>query len=481
MTGQSNAKDRYGYPLSTGSGSAAAHYVEGMDLLLSQNFGAEQRLEDAIEADEGFAVAHGALAFLHMTRGQVPQARESAHRARDLSPGISPREKRQVETVALWAEGKGIQSLTLIREHLLEFPRDAMLLRLAQRLYMLGCSGSGSPNFPQELMALLKSVAEDYGDDWSFLGQYAFAHHETGSYDEALRLAERSLEIYPLNAAACHSVTHVFFERGDAGGGGVFLGGWLPGFDKRASYHVHLSWHLALFELAVGRYQKALDLYESDIRPSVVAKSPSSLADSASLLWRLQIYSGTPPPKPWDEVREQALAAAANTGPAFRDAHACLAFAAASDDDGLSRIAAGWGKLAEDGNPLASEVMAPMIHGIEAFGHGDYQRAVDCLEPVIPQLVRIGGSHAQREVFEDTLLESYLRAGSFVEAETMLRSRLKRRASVRDTFWLGRAQAAAGRLEDARSSLNEAVSKWQGGDKDSPEIRNLVEISQKVA
>ena len=481
MTSQSNAKDRYGYPLSTGSNQAAEHYIVGVDLLLSQNFGAEQRLEDAIEADEGFAVAHGALAFLKMTRGLVSQARESAQRARDLSPGTSLRERQQVEAVALWVEGKGLQSLTMIREHLLEFPRDALLLRLAQRLYMLGCSGSGVPNFPQELMALLRSVEGHYGDGWSFLGQYAFAHHETGLFDEALRFAERSLEIYPLNAVACHSVTHVFFERGDAGGGGGFLGGWLPGFDKRASYHVHLSWHLALFELALGRYQNALDLYESDIRPSVVAKSPTSLADSASLLWRLQIYGGTPSPKPWEEVRDQALPAAKNTGPAFRDAHACLAFAAASDHDALSAVAAGWGKMADEGNALAAEVMVPMIQGIEAFGQGDYQRAVSRLEPVIPQLVRIGGSHAQREVFEDTLLESYLRAERFEEAESMLRSRLKQRASIRDTFWLGRAQAETGRLEEARGSLNEAASKWQDGDTDSPEIRNLAGISQQVS
>ena len=150
MTGQTNAKDRYGYSLSTSSGPACEHYIEGLDLLLSQNYGAEQRLEQAIEADEGFAAAHGALAFLKMTRGLVPQARESAQRARDLSPGISSREKRQVEAVALWVEGKGLQSLTLLRAHLLEFPRDALLLRLAQRLYMLGCSGAGVPNFPQE-------------------------------------------------------------------------------------------------------------------------------------------------------------------------------------------------------------------------------------------------------------------------------------------------------------------------------------------
>ena len=104
-----------------------------------------------------------------------------------------------------------------------------------------------------------------------FWAQYAFAHHETGHVEEARRLAERSLALRPTNAVAAHSVAHVFFETGDAASGGEFLDTWLKGFDRRAPYHVHLSWHQALFELAQGHYQRALALYEADIRPAVVA------------------------------------------------------------------------------------------------------------------------------------------------------------------------------------------------------------------
>jgi pentatricopeptide repeat protein len=62
------------------------------------------------------------------------------------------------------------------------------------------------------------------------------------------------------------------------------------------------------------------------------------------------------------------------------------------------------------------------------------------LEPLSGELVRIGGTNAQREVFEDTLVEAYLRACEFDKAESLLRRRLSRRSSARDLVWLQRAQ-----------------------------------------
>ena len=76
-----------------------------------------------------------------------------------------------------------------------------------------------------------------------------------------------------------------------------------------------------------------------------------------------------------------------------------------------------------------------------AFARGDYESAVQHLEPVTDQVVRVGGSNAQREVFEDTLLQAYLRAERYAQAESLLRKRLARRPSTRDTLWLQQAQS----------------------------------------
>ena len=304
------ARDRYGLPISTSSAAAADHYVEGIDLLLSQSYGPEERFQQAIEADDGFALAHGAMAAVLMFRVRPVEAKESVERASSLAAGTAHRERQQVEAIRLFVNGEGPRALALIREHLSEYPRDVLMLRLGHRLYLLGCNGAGVADYPQPLLEFMKSVEPAYGDDWAFLGQYSFAHHENGLLEEARRLAERSLTLRPSNAVASHSVAHVFFESGEHSGGADFLGDWISGYDKRAPFHVHLSWHLALFELAEGHYQRALELYEHDIRPSVVEKSPTSLADSASLMWRTQMYSGSAPPFPWQEVQEQAAPAA---------------------------------------------------------------------------------------------------------------------------------------------------------------------------
>jgi hypothetical protein len=88
---------------------------------------------------------------------------------------------------------------------------------------------------------------------------------------------------------------------------------------------------------------------------------------------------------------------------AFLDAHAALAFVAMGDAEALARLIGGLEALAGAGRPLVAEVILPLARGLEAFGQGAYDEAIRWLEPLDGQLVRVGGSHAQWEVFEDTL------------------------------------------------------------------------------
>ena len=485
MQDQTQRQDRYGLPITTSSALAAEHFIEGLDLLLEQNYGPEEQFTQAIEADAGFALAYSALAYMLHLRAQVPEAREQAQQAQALATGVTRRERQQIEATALFVNGQGTRAYALIREHLVDYPRDILMSRMAQRLFALGCSGAGVASFPEVFFSLMQSLESAYGDDWAFLGQYAFAHHETGHFEVARRLAERSLALRPSSAVAAHSIAHSFFELGDAASGGDFLGTWLKGFDRRAPYRVHLSWHQALFELALGRYQRVLNLYEEEIQPAVAAHTVTALNDSAALLWRWSMYSGSTPPVSPQEVRDLAIPAASRPGPAFRDSHAALAFAVAGDEDSMGQMIDRLRRLADQGDALAAEVTLPLVQGISAFAQGAYHEAVGLMAPLftaprMDQLSRIGGSHAQREVFEDTLLEAYLRAEQFDKAEEMLRTRLQRRDSVRDLFWLGRTQVRSGQPEAARASLHSVTQRWQDADPVSPERTTLNRLTAQA-
>ena len=437
MTNGTAITDRYELPLTTESRTAADHYVAALDMFIAQTYGVEREFGRAVEADESLAVAHAAIGLLQLYRNAPDDAKRTAARAQKLAVNASRRERQQVETISLMINGRNDKAYKLIQEHLKEFPRDILMVRLASRVLILGCSAAGVANFPEELLSMVKPLASEYGDDWAFLGQYAFAHHETGQFADALTYAERSLEQRPDNANASHSVAHVFFETGDPDGGADFLGEWLEGYDRRGPFNVHLSWHQALFQLATGRSENAVSLYEDHIRPTVLKKNFGSLQDAASLMWRMKIY-GDGEPGAWEEVLEIARPAAEKPGPAFRDAHAALAFAAGGHAEEMGKLISGLDAMAGEGNALSSEVMLPLAKGVEAFAHGEYQDAADNLDGLVEQLPRIGGSHAQREVFEDTILESYIRAGRFDRAQDLLNTRLRRRTSVRDEVWLGR-------------------------------------------
>lgn len=480
MTAFTNQNDRYGLPISSASPNAISHYAEGLDLALAQSFGAEEEFAKAVEADEGFAMGHAALGFHQFMRIAVPEARASAKTAVELSSGLSQRQRQSIEIVSRFINGENHQAITGIVEHLKEFPRDALLLRLAQRLFVLGCGGSGVADYPPLFYKMMKDLEPQYGEDWAFMGQFAWANHEVGRMSEGLSLAEHSLDLKPSNAVAAHSVGHVYFETNRNEEGAAFLGSWLDDYDRRAAYRVHLSWHQALFELAMGRYNQALSWYQTDIRPSVQEKKYAALADSASLIWRMHIYGDTVPHAPWEELIELAAPAAANPGPSFRDAHAALAFTAAGDQAMFAKLVDGLQAMANKGDSCAKEATLPLVKGIGAFGEGDYAEAVRLMEPVHPQLTRIGGSHAQRQVFEDTLLEAYLRAEQFDKATSMLRERLSQRETPRDTYWLARAQVGAGENQAAQGSLKQAQAGWEQADTNTPEFASLSRMAEQA-
>ena len=154
-----------------------------------------------------------------------------------------------------------------------------------------------------------------------------------------------------------------------------------------------------------------------------------------------------------------------------------MALAALGDEVGLGKLLDGLNDAADRGHTTAGTVVAPVVEALSAFGQGDYESAAEGLSNVRDLLVSLGGSNAQRDVFEETLVEARLRAGQTEEALELLRERLDRGATARDLFRWGRLQTAKGELAEAKASLRRAAELWANGDADAPEFRALQEAA----
>jgi tetratricopeptide (TPR) repeat protein len=424
--------DRYGLPITTESPTAAERFQHGMDMLLSYGPGAEEAFAAATQTDERLAVAHAGLAMVAVAHGDAATARASMDKAREVVPGATRRERQHVTALATLVAGATTRGLDLVAEHVREFPRDALLVNQAGSA--IGFAGAADRE--QQRVDFLERLAPAYGDDWWFQSALAFTYHEVDRFEESRRLSERSLEQYPGNANASHNLAHIHFELLDNDGGAAFLDSWLAKYDPRASFHCHLAWHLAMFELHRGRYGHALDIFERDILGAVNPRL--AMIDGSALMWRFRLDGQMDSALAWRSLADLA-ARVSRPGFVFGEIHAALAYAACGDDAAFSRLVDGLRELDAKGHPIAGTVALPMVQGIQAFVAGDHAAALAHLEPVAPEFHRVGGSHAQWELFEETMIVCYLALERYDDAARLVRRRLSRRASPRDWGWLARA------------------------------------------
>jgi tetratricopeptide (TPR) repeat protein len=427
--------DRYGLTVSTESPAAFDQFQDGMDRLLAYGPGAEDCFAAALAADENLALAHVGRALLAAVQGDGATARAAAGRARETAAGATRRERQHAEAVYTFVAGETARGLALVDEHVAEFPRDAMLVNQASSAIAL----AGRSDREEHRVAFLERLAPAYGDDWWFQSALAFTYHEVDRFDESRWLSEASLRQYPRNASAAHNLAHIAFETLDIDAGAAFLDEWMAGYDRRATFHCHLAWHQAMFALHEGRYAQALEIFDRDILRSVNPRS--AMTDGTALLWRVRL-DGAHAPLPWRSLADLA-AGVSRPGYLFGECHAALAYAACGDEAALTRMMDGLRALEAKGNPIAGRVVLPLVQGTAAFAAGDHAGALAHFEPVEAEMHRIGGSHAQWELFEETMVACYLELARYDDALRLVRRRLARRASPRDQTWLARASVAS--------------------------------------
>ena len=423
--GTARPEDGHGLPLST-TAEAAAAYNLGLTRVLCVQDGADEAFREAVALDPGFSLGHAALALLGHELGAPGDVQASVAAARaTLSRWTTDREHSFVDVVARRVAGPGADGAAALMAHLSAHPRDALAVSAAVPTIAF----SGVTDLQQESWALVESLRPAYGDDWWYAGLLAFVRQDQGRYDEADRLAVRALLEVPGSGHAVHAQTHVFYETGQHDAGLSWLDHWISTSGRQASHLAHFSWHAALHELSLGSLEALHRRYDAELAPPHVS-GVRALVDSASLLWRCQMtgsWSGDLPlSSVLDTIGPELLERP--TTP-FTAMHAAVALTAAGDLAALARLRA---HAAARHEPVMRDVVVQLCDALAAVAEQRWDDAVRTLRLLGPWLVQLGGSAAQREIVEDTLLFALVRCGRYGEARTLLEARLERRPSPLD-------------------------------------------------
>jgi len=423
-------KDRYDLALSTTSPAARDAYIAGTEAKLTAHPGAIQAFDRAIQADPGFALPHAAKAHALLERGDAAAARAAISAANALTSGLTDRETSHIAFFGLLVAGDAEGALTTLRGHLNAWPRDNLVL--GTTAFTNGLIGSsGRTGQKRMLLDLLDSLAPHYGDDWWFTAHHGMALSENGQHDAASPKIERSLAQNATNPWAAHARAHLCYEQGDPAAARAFLTSWLSTYPREGALFSHLSWHLALCHIEAGEAEAAARLFHDAVAPAVHSgPARGKVNDGVSFLWRWELAGHRRDAAAWRAVHELAASAFPRAGAAFSDMHIALAQIVAGNNVGLASRAQQIVALLQDGRYPSGPLVPAVSQGFAAFEHGDFAATIAALEPVVNDLERIGGSHAQLDLVRFTLLQAYLRSGRADDANRVLTTRHRAPASA---------------------------------------------------
>lgn len=405
-------QDRYANKMSTGSRAALDAYIEGVDLFLAAQAGADKALKRAIAEDPSFALAHTALARHHQTVGNITEAVKSMSSARALSPDCTPREQSHITIIGHLIDGKAALAYQAILKHVADDPRDALILQPCAGVFSL-IAFSGRMGREAETFAFFDSLKTHLDTDWWFDSVRGFSLAEIGRLNEAEPLLERSYTNNPSNANAAHYKGHFHYEAGEHVAGRKFIHKWLKSYDPSSMMHCHISWHDALWALELGETDTAWHIIDNAVRPGR-SSSPSIniLTDMVSFLLRAELAGEPRREDLWKEISEYAARHFSAPGVNFADAHAAIAHAMSGDYETLRM-------LRDTTAGTASDVVNALADVYQDFVRSDWQGVIDGLVPVMGSHERLGGSKAQRDFMEFTLLNALMRLGKAEEANRL--------------------------------------------------------------
>ena len=381
--------DQRGNPVSTTSGDALAHAEHALWQMMSFYGTPFDALDAATAADPAWALPKLMKAgfLLSLTEpGLLGAARAELAIAESTSTHANQRERDHLAALRTLLAGDWHGACRDWEALLLQHPCDALALQWA---HLFDFYRGDALNLRQRVARVLPQWSDADPLHPYVLGHYAFGLEENQRYDEAEAVGRRALAGPARVPWAIHAVAHVMEMQGRHAEGSSWMARWQPDWTDGNGFAGHLGWHQALFALETLDHVEALRCFDAHLSAAPEQITLQRL-DAAALLWRLHLLGADVGPR-WQQLAAGWDLSERHAGfYAFNDLHALLALIAESST-GSNR-------------ETAREVGAPLMRGMLAFARGRSDDAIEALYPARAKAQRFGGSHAQRDLIDQTLL-----------------------------------------------------------------------------
>lgn len=443
MTAPLSSVDAHGNPM-TGDAATIERYDRAIDRFVRFHPEVVDVATELATVDETVPMAHALFAYLHLMSTDADDLATAREAWQALNEGdLNEREHLHARAIGAWATGDWTGAARALDELLYRWPSDVLALMLGHQLdFFLG----DAQNLRDRPARSLREIDPSHPHAEFVRGMAAFGLEESGHYHQALDAGLRAVAANADDVWAIHAVAHTYEMQGMVEEGIRFMteraGDWGTG----NLFTVHNWWHLALYQLEAGRPEKSLGIYDAEVHNAESLGVPIEMLDASALLWRLYL-DGVETGGRFGPLAESWAPKANRPWYVFNDLHATMAFTGAGrvgDAHALIRHLDGWLDSASGTNArMTAEIGLPACRAVVAFAEDRHADVIAELFPIRRVLQHFGGSHAQRDALQRTLLESALRAGRYDLARALTGERLAvRESSVYG--WTQRARALRG-------------------------------------
>jgi len=431
-------------PVSLTRPSSINHWNQMIRAFLAHGTEAPVHLGALLEAEPDYAMVHAAKGLFSMMMGRrelVDVARQ-AHADALVAlaqGGANNRERLWVEALGVWLNDKPSDAIHCMEQALRLAPADTLSMKVSHAIRFIMGDNHG---MRRSLERVIGAHDADHPLRGFVLGCLSFAQEETGSYGEAEASGLEGLTLASDDAWGMHAVAHVYDMTHDPVRGINLIEGHTDAWDHCNNFRFHVWWHKALLHMDRGEMDHVLALYDTKIREEKT-DDYRDFSNASSLLMRLEL-EGVNVGDRWGELADLAEQRSDDGCLVFADLHYMLALSGDKRPDAATRLVARVAQSAEQAGDMAGVMKHPGLlaaEGLAAFGEAKYDLAFKQLAAAQPSFQTMGGSHAQRDVFERVTIDAALRAGRLAEAEQLIIARTALRKGAADTFAETRLQS----------------------------------------